>query len=234
MSRPLVVLAMCGLLVGVAHAQGRPSDEAARRNQRGAALQQQGKLDEALAEFRQAAQADPGNVTALVNLAHAYGLKGQLDEGIAEYRKALAREPGNAMARNNLGVLLDRQGLHDEAIQEFEEVLRRDPTNTSAPKNLDVAKQNSATTQERDNKVKQAIKEFEARPRDPRAAYAVARLHAVHGQAEQALEWLTKAVELGFSNLDYLTADPALVRLRDDPRFSRLVERRAGQSGPAR
>jgi len=234
MRRPLAVLVACGCLVGVAHAQGRPSEEAVRRNQRGVTFQQQGKLEEALAEFRQAAQMDPGNIAVLMNLAHAYGLQGRIDEAITEYRKVLQRQPANALAQNNLGVLYDRKGLHDEAIREFEQILQRDPSNASALKNVETAKRNRATVQERDNEINRAVKEADARPRDARAAYTVARLHAIHGQSEEALTWLTKAVDLGLDNVEYLTVDPALVRLRNDPRFPKLVERRPAQSGQPR
>jgi len=54
-------------------------------------------------------------------------------------------------------------------------------------KNVETAKRNRATVQERDKEVTRAVKEAEP---------AVARLHAIHGQSEEALAWLTKAVEL--------------------------------------
>src|SRR5262245_40771317 len=114
----LAVLGLFGLLVGVAQAQDRASNEAVRHNERGASLQREGKGEEAIAEFRRAVELEPGNVTLLMNLAHAYGVKGRLDEGIAEYRKVLERQPANSLAQMNLGVLYDRKGLYDEAIQE--------------------------------------------------------------------------------------------------------------------
>jgi superkiller protein 3 len=234
MRRPLAVLGVWACLVGVAHAQGRPSEEAVRRNQRGVAYQQQGKLEEALAEFRQAAQMDPGNIAVLMNLAYVYGLQGRLDEAIAEYRKVLERQPANALAQNNLGVLYDRKGLHDEAVREFERILERDPGNASALKNVETAKRNRATVQERDSEINRAVKEAAARPRDARAAYMAGRLYAVHGQSEEALAWLIKAVDLGLDNPEDLTADPALVRLRDDPRFPKVERRRPASSGQPR
>ncbi len=234
MRQSLAVLVVCGCLVGVAHAQGRPSEEAVRRNQRGVTYQQQGKLEEALAEFRQAAQMDPGNITVLMNLAHVYGLQGRVDEAIAEYRKVIQRQPANALVRNNLGVLYDRKGLYDEAIREFEEILTSDPTNASALKNLETAKRNRATVQERDGEISRAVKAAAAQPRDARAAYTVARLHAVHGQSDEALTWLIKAVDLGLDNVEQLAVDPTLGHLRDDPRFPKLGKRRPAPSGQPR
>jgi tetratricopeptide (TPR) repeat protein len=215
----LAVLTASSLLVGVAQAQGRPGEEAARQTQRGLALQQQGKHEEAVAEFRRAAEADPGNVSVLMNLAHAYSLQGRIEDAIAEYRKVLAQEPRNVIVQNNLGVLYDRQGRYDEAIEAFDRILKQDPTNPAATKNLEMAKKNSVTAQERDQNVGRAKKAFEARPRDPQAAYGVARAHAIHGQRDEALDWLIKAVDLGYDNVEYLTVDPAFVLLRDDPRF---------------
>jgi len=218
----------------VAWAQGGPSPEAVRRNERGAALLKEGKLEEAVAEFREAAQTDSGYVAALMNLAYAYDRQGQIGEAIAAYGKVLEGDPENSLARNNLAVLYGRQGRHDEAIHELEQVLQRDPPHASAAKNLEVAKRNQAIVRDRDQQLARAVKESEARPADPRAAYAVARLYALHSQTDQALTWLTLALDLGLEDVQSVTVDPALVGLRNDPRFKSLVEGRQVQKTPPR
>ena len=41
-----------------------------------------------------------------------------------------------------------------------------------------------------------------------------------------ALEWLGKALQLGFDDLRFAREDPAMAGLRTDPRFIRLLESR--------
>ena len=93
MRTPLLALALCALLIGVAHGQDGPSDAALERNNRGAALLTQGKLEEAIAELRQAVDMASTYVVARSNLAYAYERQGRFDEAIAEYRKVLDLEP---------------------------------------------------------------------------------------------------------------------------------------------
>jgi superkiller protein 3 len=222
--QPLVRLALCALLIGVAHAQEAPPDEAVERNNRGAALLKQGKLEEAIAQLRQAVEMAPAYAVALTNLAWAYDKQGRLDEAIAAYRKVVELEPGNSIARNNLGTLLSRTGRHDDAVLEFEALLERDPANATARGNLEAAKRNKAIVQERQDRTAGAMKGAAARPNDPRAAYDVARVYAQQGDNDNALAWLGKALELGYDRMDFVSVDPALAGLRTDPRFAKLLE----------
>jgi tetratricopeptide (TPR) repeat protein len=226
---PLLALALCALLIGVAHAQEAPSDEAVERNNRGAALLKEGKLEEAIAELRQAVELAPAYVVAHSNLAYAYERHERSDEAIAEYRKVLELEPGNSLARNNLGALYAKIGRYNDAIREFEELLRRDPGNATAKSHLDAARRNTAVVQERQDQIGQTMRVVDARPNDPRAAYDAARIFAQQGNNDQALAWLTKALDLGFAPMDFVSVDPALTGLRKDPRFSTLLEERRAQ-----
>jgi tetratricopeptide (TPR) repeat protein len=223
---PLLALALCALLIGVAHAQDAPPAAAVERNNRGAALLEQGTLEEAIAELRQAVEMAPAYVVAHANLAYAYERQGRSDEAVAAYRTVLELEPDNSVARNNLGALYSKHGRYDDAIREFEEVLRRDPANATATGNLDNARRNKGVVHERQEQIGRTLTVVDARPSDPRAAYDAARIFAQQGNNDQALAWLTKALDLGFDQLDFVSVDPALTGLRKDSRFSTLLEER--------
>jgi superkiller protein 3 len=226
MRKLLFVLCTMSILVPVAAELEAASDEAVQRNNLGASLLQQGKVDEAVAEFQKAVALDPKYVAAQLNLGYAYDRKGQIEEAMAQYQKVIALEPGNLFAHNNLGVLYDKKGLYTEAVKEFEQVLQVDPSNATARDNLERAKSSTGIAQEREERFAQARKEVEARPNDPRAAYNLGRLHASFGEKEQALKWLAKALELGFDDVKFLKDDPALAPLKDDPRFTGLLKGR--------
>jgi tetratricopeptide (TPR) repeat protein len=216
---------LLGLLLDAGEVQARP-EEAIKRNNFGAELLKQGRLDEAIVEFRRAVEMDPSYVAALLNLGYAYERGGRIDEALGAYRKAIELEPGALFAHNNLGVLYDRKGLYDEAIAAFEKALRIDPSNVTVRQNLERARKSKGIIQEREAQIAEARKQVEARPKDPRAAHHLARVYASYDEKEQALQWLARAVELGFNDFGFLKADPALAGLRNDPRFTQLLEGR--------
>ena len=226
MRKLLFVLCTLSVLVQAAAELGAASDEAVQRNNLGASLLQQGKVDEAVAEFQKALALDPKYTAAHLNLGYAYDRQGRPEEAMSQYQKIIALEPGNLFAHNNLGVLYDKKGLYTEAIKEFEQVIQIDPTNATARENLENAKRSKGIVQEREERFAQAKKEVEARPDDPRAAYNLGRIFASYGKKEQAFEWLAKALELGFDDVKFLKDDPALVPLKDDPRFMGLLKGR--------
>src|SRR5436309_12792235 len=101
MRAPLVALVLCTLLIGVARGQEGPSDEAVERNNRGAALLQQGKLEQAVAEFQRAVEMAPTSAAGQANLAFAYEQQGRTDEAIAADGRVLELEPGSVLRRDD-------------------------------------------------------------------------------------------------------------------------------------
>ncbi|HKQ64761.1 MAG TPA: hypothetical protein VJZ73_07125, partial [Methylomirabilota bacterium] len=95
-----------------------------------------------------------------------------------------------------------------------------------AKANLESVLKNKAITKERTDQTATAVQGAEAKPQDPQAAYNAARVYARLGDTEQALTWLTKALDLGYDKIDYLSLDPSLVNLKKDPRFLKLLEER--------
>jgi serine/threonine-protein kinase len=93
----------------------------------GIALSEQGKSDEAIAEFREAMGLEPGDADAHHNLAIQLCEQGKLDEAVAENREALRLKPDFALPHNGLGNALSEQGKLDEAIPEYREALRLKP-----------------------------------------------------------------------------------------------------------
>ena len=221
----LTLLVLLLFLPGWGNAQNK-AEEAIASNSRGIELLKEGKTNEAITEFQKAVQLDPNYVPARQNLGHAYDRQGRSEEAMAQYRKAAELDPKSSVVYNNLGVLYDKKGLYDEAIGEFEKALQINPGDATALKNLETAKKNKAVIEERKKAIAQAQQAVEANPKDPRAAYNLARLYAFHGQKEQAIEWVAKALKLGYKDIEYLKVDPALKSLRDDSNFIRLFPTR--------
>lgn len=223
--RMLAILATLVVLAGTAEVQAR-SDEAIKRNNFGVELLKQDRLAEAAEEFRRAVELEPDYAPTRLNLAYIYDRQGRIEEAITEYRKAITLEPTNLLAHNNLGVLYDKQSRYEEAMGEFQEALKIDPSDATALKNLENAKRNRGIVQEREERLGQARKEVQAHPDNPRASYNLARLYATFDEKDQAVEWLSRALELGFNDFTLLKHDPALESLKGDPRYMRFLEGR--------
>jgi tetratricopeptide (TPR) repeat protein len=104
----------------------------------GIALLQQGRLDEALAQYQQALQNKPGYADAHVNLGLALLQKRRVDEAVSHYREALRINPNHAPARVNLANALARAGKRDEAITQYQQALQITPNDEVALVNLGI------------------------------------------------------------------------------------------------
>ena len=208
------------LWIGPLHAE---SDEAAQHNREGAKLVEQGKIEEALKAFQKSVELNSNDAVSRLNLAYTYDRQGMAEKAISEYQRAIELSPSNLMAYNNLGVLYDKMGLYDEAIGEFQRVLEIDPTDANALKNLESAKKNKTVMEEREGQIAELRREVEAHPENPKALYNLGRLYAFYDEKDQALEWINKALEKGYHDMDYIKLDPALEKLRGDTRFEKML-----------
>lgn len=113
----------------------RPRNGRARLN-RGIALADLGRLDEAIAEYHQSLGIHPQDVLAHYNLGVALSRLGRFDEAVNEYRRAIQIDAGHLQARCNLGIALAGLGRLEEAIVEFRKTIGIDPSNLLAHFNL--------------------------------------------------------------------------------------------------
>ncbi len=116
----------------------RPENWRAQHNL-GRALEREGRLEEAIAHYRQATQLKADFVQAYNSLGAALARQKKMEEAIEAYREALRLDPNSQDVHNNLGAAYGQMGRLEEAIKEFEEALRLQPDNPSAHYNLGVA-----------------------------------------------------------------------------------------------
>lgn len=89
------------------------------RNNLGVALQEQGRLSQAAAQYRIAARLEPDRFQAHHNLADLLGKLGHPKEALAEHRKAVQLAPQKAFLHTSLGKALASAGQTDAALKEF-------------------------------------------------------------------------------------------------------------------
>ena len=98
--------------------------------------QQNGKLDSAIAHFRDATEFAPGNEDARKALGGALLQQGRVDEAITEAAAASRIEPGDATAHLDLAIALALKGQTKEAIQQYRKALEIKPDYGEAENNM--------------------------------------------------------------------------------------------------
>ena len=95
-----------------------------------------GRVEEALAHFRESARLEPESPAAQYNVGTTLLQMGELDEAVALFERALQLDPEYAPVHNNLGAALRSQGKLEEATRRFRQALRTRPEDGDALYNL--------------------------------------------------------------------------------------------------
>jgi tetratricopeptide (TPR) repeat protein len=93
----------------------------------GSALQAEGKLDEAVEQYKIALQFNPKDAKARTSLAVALTGQAKFDAAVSHAETALALEPNSADFHFVYATLLQRIGRNDEAALQFEAAIRLKP-----------------------------------------------------------------------------------------------------------
>ena len=115
-----------------ARAQGAAEGETGRLLAHAVDLQRQGRLEEAVGEYRRLLARVPESPEARSNLAAALAGLGRLEEAVTEYREALARGGTNPAIRFNLGLAYYKTFRFAEAASELARVVDEEPAHRAA------------------------------------------------------------------------------------------------------
>jgi tetratricopeptide (TPR) repeat protein len=102
----------------------------------GEALQDNGRRDEAVDQYKAALRIRPTEPSAYMKLGLCFAEMGRLQEAAATFQRLRDLDPRSAGASTGLGAVAMLQGQHDRARQYFLEAIDRDPRNVSARRSL--------------------------------------------------------------------------------------------------
>jgi tetratricopeptide (TPR) repeat protein len=118
------------------------------RNNLGKALERAGRIEEAVAHYRECLRISPRNAEIYFNLGNAVSRSAKPHEAAALFENALRLRPDYAEAHNNLGSELDRIGRTAEALAHYREAARLKPDYAEAVSNVGVALAKQGNTAE--------------------------------------------------------------------------------------
>ena len=106
----------------------------------GAALQELGRREEAMARFRRAVELDGGLASAHHNLGNMLLEEGAPEQAAESFERAIALDPEYAAARCGFGNALQALGNRDEAVAQYQRALALEPASVDAAYNLALAR----------------------------------------------------------------------------------------------
>jgi tetratricopeptide (TPR) repeat protein len=174
-------------------------DKARPRTYLGLAYTEQGRIDEAIEQYRSAIRLKPDYPEAHNNLGNAFFNQGRIDEAIEKYRSAIRLKPGFADAHNNLGLAHVEQGRIDEAIEQYHLAIRLKPHFSDALINLGLAYTNQRRTAEAMEQFRLAIR---LKPNSAEAHNNLGNVYAAKGMLDEAIGRFKNAIRLKPLNVD--------------------------------
>jgi tetratricopeptide (TPR) repeat protein len=188
--------------------------------ERGQHLERQGRLDEAMTEFKRAVEADPSIAAAHNSLGHHYQRKGLLTKAADEFHTA-ALLSQDYQSYFHLGRVLSELERYPEAEEAFLQCLSSDADDPSARYEL-------ACTQYAQGRFADALTQFESLieeyPEDWDLRSAVADCHLASQDYEAAESTLREALLSAPPKADTSTLREALLVARRHQEFARKQE----------
>ena len=177
----------------IAGRRGLAPSSADELNGLGITLAQQGRLDEAIADFRRALEINPDLAQAHHNLGIALQEQGRLEEAAASYRRAVELKPDYASAYNYLGMALKDLSRLDEAVACYRRAVELKPDFVEACNNLAAVLQDQGQLAEAIACYRRVL---QYKPDDPIACNNLGAVLHRQGQSAEAAACCRRALEL--------------------------------------
>lgn len=181
-----------------------------------------GRLDEALAELRQALNLDPLSLSIGSNIGLLLYLARRYDDALFHFQRHLEMDRTFVYTHWEMGLSYEACGRYDEAIAAFRKAISLSGTGT-LPRTL-LARTYALAG--RKGEALNLIDELnELSVQHYVSPYRVAAVYAALGARERAFKWLEHAFEARDGWLIWLAVDPVLDSLRSDERFNGLLRK---------
>lgn len=179
------------------------------------------KIDKALFHFSEAHRLKPDFKEAKTSHDNLLKTKKQLTEIISKITEILKRNPQNPFLHYKLGQAYHKIGKKNEAASEYKKALSIDEKFLPALNRL--AEQYSES-ENYDEAIAYYKKIAQYNPAiEPTIYYNVACLYARKHNMEKAIDFLKKAIDAGYDNLEMIENDEDLKYIRETPEFEKIV-----------
>jgi tetratricopeptide (TPR) repeat protein len=160
---------------------------------------------EAKKDFDRAIKIDNAYADAYNNLGVIFYLSKKYSKAVDRYERAIKLRPASASYYSNMGAAYFSKKDYQRSLVAYGKALELDPDVFERSSHGGVAAQM-------------------AKPEDrARYDFEVAKLYAKMGVSDRSLQYLRRAMEEGYKNIDSVYKDQEFAGIRKDPRFTELM-----------
>jgi tetratricopeptide (TPR) repeat protein len=189
--------------------QRDPEKSAVLWNKIGVAYHHMFALEQARKYYQMALAMNPNYPDALNNLAAVYHGEHEYKQAERTYKQALKYSPSAAITYCNLGTTYFAQEKYKAGMQAYHKALALNPRIF-------------------DSGQVQIVQGTSTRRQLVAVNYYLAKTYATEGKTDQALTYLRRALEAGFSDRKQLMRDKEFASLRATPEFQQLMIQQTG------
>ena len=175
-----------------------------------------GRLEEAIALYKQAIALDPLRANFHLALAYELYFVGRYEEAQAALQKAQELNPQLSSLHLTRGKVLFSEGHQEEALAE----MAKETGDWEKLSGEALAYYAAGRRAESDK----ALKELIAHHQDD-GAYQIAEAYAYRGDIDNAFQWMDRALRQRDPGSPELKSSPLMKSLRQDPRFAELLKK---------
>lgn len=179
------------------------------------------RFDMSLAETKKAQELDPTSAGRKATEGVTLYCAGRYDEAIEELRQALELDVNSTIAHYGLARIYVQQGMYEAAITEYERTISVFGKSPELLAHLGYVYAVSGRREDA-QKVLDELEESSNRHYVP--SFYRALVCVGLDQKDEAFEWLEKGYQERDVNLVSLAVEPTLASLREDARFTRLLQ----------
>jgi tetratricopeptide (TPR) repeat protein len=175
-----------------------------------------GHVDHAIDLLERSARVDPQSCMGQSDLGRAYYFGHRLDDAERALEQSVLLNPDVIGTRYLLGIVRLARGKRESAIA----AMREEPDQGFRTAGMALALHAMD-----DNAAFDEALEDSTRSTSEQRPYHVARVYAARGRRDEALDWLELAYDQREGDMVYLLVDPLLIGLRQEARWSLLVDK---------
>jgi TolB-like protein/Tfp pilus assembly protein PilF len=177
------------------------------------------RFDEAVAQVLIARDLDPLSLIVSTNVGWVFHRARRDEEAIAEYKRGLALDGTYLQAHMRLGDSYLAVGRFSDAIDEAETVARLSKGSLAEIMLLERNKFLGGRPNEFERRLEELIG-----AKGYASPGAIANAFFALGRNDEGFEWLDRSYQERTNNIAYLAVEPIYDRVRDDPRFKRMLQ----------
>ena len=180
-----------------------------------------GRPEDAVTTMLHARDLDPLAIRINADLGMAYLAAGRYEEAVAQETQTLELAPQSATPRWIRSMALEQMQRFDEAEQDMQAVLEAWERDVTILGTLGHLYGVSGKPEE----ARALLNELVGQAETTDAEFYIALVYAGLDEADQAFQWLDRAIDERSGSVRYLKIDARLKDLRQDPRYANLMAR---------